>query len=75
MVLLQTISFGGFWNGSTAMYKFWRFLEWFYYNVSGMVLLQCISFEAIAAVASMDATPLNEASIVLENISINEHEY
>jgi hypothetical protein len=28
MVLLQTISFGGFWNGSTAM-----FLEWFYCSV------------------------------------------
>jgi hypothetical protein len=49
MVLLQCISFGGFWNGSTAMYTFWGFLEWFYCNVfvlgvSGMVLLQCISF-------------------------------
>jgi hypothetical protein len=49
MVLLQSIRFGGFWNGSTAMYKIWGFLEWFYckglvLGVSGMVLLQSIRF-------------------------------
>jgi hypothetical protein len=49
MDLLQCIRFGGFWNGSTAMYKIWGFLEWFYckglvLGVSGMVLLQSISF-------------------------------
>jgi hypothetical protein len=33
MVLLQCIRFGGFWNGSTVIYKFWGFQEWFYCNV------------------------------------------
>jgi hypothetical protein len=42
-------TFWGFRNGSTAMDKFWGFQEWFYCNVyvlgvSGMVLLQKISF-------------------------------
>jgi hypothetical protein len=47
---MQTgLIFGGFGNGSTAKYKLWGFLEWFYckglaLGVSGMVLLQRISF-------------------------------
>jgi hypothetical protein len=36
MVLLQC-----FWNGSTAVYKFRRFLEWFYYNVV-FVFSECL---------------------------------